>query len=57
MRYLYRSYCLKEGGIWLGRLTAWRWKPKEKQTNHRGTEKAREVGNRKEKDDAGRLIN
>lgn len=28
MRYLYRSYCLKEGGIWSGRLRAWRWKSK-----------------------------
>lgn len=46
MRYLYRSYCLKEGGIWLGQLRARRWK-KQKTLNQRGTnkkQKARKLG-------------
>lgn len=40
MRYLYRSYCLKEGGIWLGAVKVMAMKNKI-QTE----EKATEVGN------------
>lgn len=51
MRYLYRSYCLKEGGIWLGQLRAHRWKTAESERNKKKKkkEKAREVGNLIEK--------
>lgn len=50
MRYLYRSYCLKEGGIWSGRLRAQRWKQKlliQRGTNERESEKRREVDRKK----------
>lgn len=42
MRYLYRSYCLKEGGIWSGRLRAWRWKSKLLNQSENLIEKSRE---------------
>lgn len=48
MRYLYRSYCLKEGGIWSGQLRAQRWKTAESERNPK-EKKAREVENLIEK--------
>lgn len=55
MRYLYRSYCLKEGGIWSGRLRAQRWKQKrliQRGTNERESEKRTEL-DRKKKAEGG----
>lgn len=52
MRYLYRSYCLKEGGIWSGQLRARRWKTKtaesrEEQKKKKESEKSREPDRKK----------
>lgn len=51
MRYLYRSYCLKEGGIWSGQLRARRWRTKtaESREEQKKKKKARKVGNLIEK--------
>lgn len=50
MRYLYRSYCLKEGGIWSGG----EGHRDGEQTNQRGTkQKARKVGNLIKKAEGG----